>query len=269
METEAMGAGPDIILKAEGITKSFESKSGQVGRGKIKNTVLKGVSLQIPKGFTYGLVGESGCGKSTLCQIVVGLLRPEEGRVYFHGKELSSLTRGERQRIQLIFQDPYSSLNPKLTVGHVLKEALLSRGIPKGMREERALEVLKKVGLNEEHYFCYPHELSGGQRQRVAIARALCVEPQFLILDEPVSALDLLIQAQIVDLLMSLKEQNGLSYLFVSHDLKLVAYFSDIIGVMHKGEIVEEGPAMEVYTNPRHPYTRELLNSVPKLPMSG
>lgn len=256
----------NILLIGRNISKFFEIKAGILSKKRQTICALKDVTIKIPKGKTYGLVGESGCGKSTLCQVIVGLLRPERGQVLFKGVDIGELPRDERQKIQLVFQDPYSSLNPRLTVGYVMKEALAQAGVPKDLLEERAVQILKKVGLTESHYYCYPHQLSGGQRQRVAIARALCMEPELLILDEPVSALDVLIQAQIIELLMELKELNQLTYLFVSHDLKLVAYVSDIIGVMYRGELVEEGPSLEIYYNPRHPYTKELLSSVPTLP---
>lgn len=266
MQVKGDNSLEQTFLKVENVSKFFELKTNRLWGKKVTICAVKSVSFEVQKGITYGLVGESGSGKSTICQMLVGLLRPDEGRILYKGRDINVMTKKERQKMQLVFQDPYSSLNPRLTIGYSLKEALLHGGVPKGLLKEKALEFLRKVGLKEEHYYRYPHQLSGGQRQRVAIARALCMSPDFLVLDEPVSALDVLIQAQILELLMELKTQYELTYLIVSHDLKLVAYLSDTIGVMYRGQIVEQGPALDIYYNPKHRYTKQLVNSVPPSP---
>ena len=259
----------ETILALEGVCKYFHLKGGYLSSKKQMVTAVKDVSLSFPKGITYGLVGESGCGKTTLSHIMAGLLPPDRGKVIFNGEDLYALGYREfkerRKKIQLVFQDPYSSLNPRLTVGYVIKEALRQGNVPKEELEERAQSILISVGLDPSCMKSYPHQLSGGQRQRVVIARALCVSPVVLIMDEPVSSLDVLIQAQILDLFLEIKQRLQITYIFISHDLKIVAYLSDIIGVMFRGEILEEGPSLELYKNPLHPYTQLLLASVPKI----
>ncbi|MER7787019.1 ABC transporter ATP-binding protein [Streptomyces sp. NPDC097640] len=228
---------------------------------------VDGVSLTVRAGETLGLVGESGCGKSTLARTLVGINRPTEGSVRVRGRDVASMTRGEaaevRRGLQYVFQDPYASLNPRRTVRQVLDEALEVRGVPAAERSARALELLETVGLGERHLDRLPRAFSGGQRQRIGIARALAVEPECLVLDEPVSALDVSIQAQIMNLLADLRDRLGLGYLFIAHDLAVVRHISDRVAVMYLGRIIETGPAERLYADPLHPYTVSLLSSSP------
>jgi oligopeptide transport system ATP-binding protein len=234
--------------------------------GNIK--AVDGVSFNIVKGETLGLVGESGCGKSTTGRAMLQLYRPTAGKVSFSGKELTSL-KGEplrrmRRRMQMIFQDPYASLNPRMTVGDIIGEPLLVHNIVKGKeRRERVQELLKVVGLNPYFVNRYPHEFSGGQRQRIGVARALAVQPEFIVCDEPISALDVSIQAQIINLLEDLQGEFELTYLFIAHDLSVVRHISDRIAVMYLGKIVELATRFELYDQPLHPYTQALLSAVP------
>jgi oligopeptide transport system ATP-binding protein len=229
---------------------------------------VDGVSFNIVKGETLGLVGESGCGKSTTGRAMLQLYRPTAGKVSFSGKELTSL-KGEplrrmRRRMQMIFQDPYASLNPRMTVGDIIGEPLLVHNIVKGKeRRERVQELLKVVGLNPYFVNRYPHEFSGGQRQRIGVARALAVQPEFIVCDEPISALDVSIQAQIINLLEDLQGEFELTYLFIAHDLSVVRHISDRIAVMYLGKIVELATRFELYDQPLHPYTQALLSAVP------
>ncbi|MPY55386.1 dipeptide ABC transporter ATP-binding protein [Streptomyces acidicola] len=229
--------------------------------------IVDGVSLRVAAGETLGLVGESGCGKSTLARTLVGINRPAAGTVRIRGLDVATLPRREaaeaRRGVQYVFQDPYASLNPRRTVRQVLDEALGVRGVPAAERAERAAELLDLVGLGERHLDRLPHAFSGGQRQRIGIARALAVEPECLVLDEPVSALDVSIQAQIMNLLADLRDRLGLGYLFIAHDLAVVRHISDRVAVMYLGRIVETGPAERLYADPQHPYTVSLLSSVP------
>jgi oligopeptide transport system ATP-binding protein len=250
------------LLQVNNITKHFE-----VGRGIVK--AVDGVSFSIEKGETLGLVGESGCGKTTTGRCILQLERPTSGSIVFEGQELTTLDqaglRAVRRKMQVIFQDPYSSLNPRMTVGQIIAEPLAVHGIIRGSaaRGNRVKDLLGRVGLLPQHARRYPHEMSGGQRQRVGIARALAMEPSLIVCDEPVSALDVSIQAQIINLLEDLQSEFGLTYLFIAHDLAVVRHISDRVAVMYLGKIVEMADRKTIYDNPRHPYTRALLSAVP------
>ena len=238
-----------------------------------KTTVkaVDNVSFHIYEGETFGLVGESGSGKSTTGRSIIRLYDPTSGEIIFDGKNISEkkLKKCDRvhlnKNMQMIFQDPMACLNPRMTVGDIIAEGLDIHGICKSKEErtQRVYELLRTVGLNEQHASRYPHEFSGGQRQRIGIARALAIEPKFIIADEPISALDVSIQAQVVNLLRKLQKENGLTYLFIAHDLSMVKYISDRIGVMNKGKLVELATADELYENPLHPYTKSLLSAIP------
>jgi len=238
-----------------------------------KTTVkaVDNVSFHIYEGETFGLVGESGSGKSTTGRSIIRLYDPTSGEIIFDGKNISEkkLKKSDRvylnKNMQMIFQDPMACLNPRMTVGDIIAEGLDIHGICKSKEErtQRVYELLRTVGLNEQHASRYPHEFSGGQRQRIGIARALAIEPKFIIADEPISALDVSIQAQVVNLLRKLQKENGLTYLFIAHDLSMVKYISDRIGVMNKGKLVELATADELYENPLHPYTKSLLSAIP------
>jgi peptide/nickel transport system ATP-binding protein len=261
-----------IVLKAEDICKTFTLRSGWFSGHKRTLRAVKGVSLELPRGTTLGLVGESGCGKTTLAKIITRALEPDAGRVLFDDgsgpKDVHRLENSElkafRRAVQFIFQDPFSSLNPRMTVYETLTEPLLIHriGTP-DERYERAKELLEMVGLEQRSLRRYPHSFSGGQRQRLGIARALALNPQVLLCDEPVSALDVSVQAQVLNLLKDLQAALGLSYLFVSHNLAVVDYIADTIAVMCRGYIVEEAPKATLFRNPVHPYTQALLAAVP------
>ncbi|HEY2747774.1 MAG TPA: dipeptide ABC transporter ATP-binding protein [Polyangia bacterium] len=260
----------DALVSVENLTKHFAARPGLFGGGKGVIRAVDGVSLQIAAGETLGLVGESGCGKSTLGRAILRLHEPTSGRVVIDGTDVTALASGPlrafRKRAQIIFQDPYASLNPRMTVGAILDEPLVIHGLgDAAARQKRVAELLDVVGLRPEVAARYPHEFSGGQRQRVGIARALAVEPRFIVADEPLSALDVSIQAQIVNLLVELQRQHRLTYLFISHDLKIVEHLCDRVAVMYLGRVVEEAPAAALYARPLHPYTVALLSAVPEI----
>lgn len=258
------------LLRISGVKKYYPITEGLFRReiGTVK--AVDGVDLEIDGGRTLGLVGESGCGKSTLGRVILGLEPPTEGRVLFDGQDLSSV-RGEklhqvRRRMQIIFQDPYSSLNPRQTVGRIIGEGLVIHNIgTTAEQKESVRQIMEVVGLRPEHVNRYPHEFSGGQRQRIGIARALALHPELVICDEPLSALDVSIQAQVINLLKDLQQEFKLTYLFISHDLSVVRHISDRVAVMYLGQLVEIAEAVELFRNPGHPYTRTLLEAIPLL----
>jgi len=257
------------LLQVTDLVKYFPIKKGiMIGRTVGAVQAVDGVTFEIPKGETLGLVGESGCGKSTLARTILQLIEPTSGSIKFDGQEIAGLSKRQmrplRREMQMVFQDPYASLNPRKRVGSIIGDQLAIHGM--GDASERRAEVeglLERVGLSSEHYNRYPHEFSGGQRQRVGVARALALKPKLIIADEPVSALDVSIQAQIINLLEDLQDELDLTYLFVAHDLGVVRHVADTVAVMYLGQIVEMGPAEEVYSNPVHPYTEALLSAVP------
>jgi oligopeptide/dipeptide ABC transporter ATP-binding protein len=257
------------LLEVAGLKKHFPVKSGVFGRVGAHVRAVDGVDFYVQEGETLAIVGESGCGKSTVGRLVLRLLEPTDGQVRFEGDDLLALDsdglRARRRRMQVIFQDPYASLNPRMTVGAMLGEPLrLHRLIgDERARRGRVSELLELVGLRPDHARRYPHEFSGGQRQRIAIARALAVEPRLIVADEPVSALDVSIQAQVINLMKQLQQRFGLAYIFISHDLAVVKHIADRIAVMYLGKIVETATTDELFRNPRHPYTRALLSAVP------
>jgi oligopeptide transport system ATP-binding protein len=257
------------LLEVTDLVKHFPVKEGLlIDREVDRVLAVDGVSLTVAPGETLGLVGESGCGKSTLCRTVLQLLEPTSGSVRFEGREIAGLSRRKmrplRRQMQMIFQDPYASLNPRKRVGQIVGNQLKLEGVASGADlRRRVQELLERVGLAAEHYNRYPHEFSGGQRQRIGIARALALEPKLIVADEPVSALDVSIQAQIVNLLDDLQDELGLTYVFVAHDIGVVRHISDRIAVMYAGKIVEEGLADRVCEHPADPYTRTLLAAVP------
>lgn len=256
------------LLETKALCKYFPAKSGAFGKSQFLKAV-DGVDLRLEVGETLGLAGESGCGKSTVAKLLMGLIPPSEGTIHFCGKALSDLTKGERSSfrkdVQMIFQDPFSSLNPRMRVGEIIGEPLTIHGLAAGAgHRQKVLQLMAKVGLSEEQYSRYPHEFSGGQRQRIGIARALAVGPRLIIADEPVSALDLSIQAQIINLLQELKEEFSLSFLFIAHDLSVVRHVSDRIAIMYLGKIVEMGSREAVFSRLLHPYTEALLSAIPQ-----
>ncbi len=256
------------LVQVERLAKLFPVRQGLLARTRFVHAV-DGVSLYVKSGETLGLVGESGCGKSTLGRTLLRLIEPTYGRIMFDGRDITPLSQRQlrplRRRMQLIFQDPYSSLNPRMTVRATIAEALRIHKLASSRSEEEARieQLLTRVGLRAEAMHRYPHEFSGGQRQRIGIARALAVEPDFIVCDEPISALDVSIQAQIVNLLLDLQDELKLSYLFVSHDLKVVEYVSHRVAVMYLGKLVEVAPAASLYARRHHPYTRALLSAIP------
>jgi oligopeptide transport system ATP-binding protein len=256
------------LVRVENLAKFYPVRQGVFGKLTFLHAV-DGVSLEVHKGETLGLVGESGCGKSTLGRTILRLTDPTYGRIVFDGKDVVPMKaddlRALRRRMQIIFQDPYSSLNPKMTVRDIVGEALRIHKLVRGAAEEeaRVAQLLEKVGMRRELMDRYPHEFSGGQRQRVGIARALAVEPDFIVCDEPISALDVSIQAQIINLLQDLQDELGLAFLFISHDLKIVEYVSHRVAVMYLGKIVETASAKDLFEKRYHPYTRALLSAIP------
>lgn len=259
----------EIILKAVDLKKDYVIKKKTVFNPNEEVVhAVAGVSFEVEKGETLGVVGESGCGKSTLARLTAQLIKPTGGETYFKCKKLSSLSDKEtqevRRNIQMVFQNPLASLDPRKRIIQLLVEPLEIHSMgTKAEREEKALKMLEEVGLNRSYAYRFPHEFSGGQCQRINIARALMLNPEVLILDEPVSALDVSIQAQVINLLIDLQKQFNLTYIFISHDLNVVRYFCDRIMVMYMGEVVESGDSEEIYFNPKHEYTRKLLNAIP------
>jgi oligopeptide transport system ATP-binding protein len=262
------------LVRVENLSKEFPAGSTGLFGSKLTVKAVTGVNLEIHRGETLGLVGESGSGKSTLGRLILRLLEPTAGRVYFDGRDLSTLGRAElralRQKMQLVFQDPYSSLNPRMRVRSIVGEGIEIHRLARGKEKEaRIIALLEMVGLGADALDRYPHEFSGGQRQRIGIARALAVNPSFLVLDEPVSALDVSIQAQIINLLQDLQEKLNLTYLFIAHDLRVVEHISNRVAIMYLGKIVELATRDEIYLNPRHPYTRALLSAIPSVDQAG
>ena len=263
-----MNENDGTLLEVSDLRKWFPIRAGLLGRVKNHVKAVDGVSFHVRQGETLGLVGESGCGKTTVGRSLLRLIEPTSGQVRFRGQDLLQLSSGDmrrmRREMQIIFQDPYSSLNPRMTVEGIVGEAMTVHGIARGAdRRRRVGELLERVGLPARVMGRYPHEFSGGQRQRVGIARALALQPDFIVCDEAVSALDVSIQAQVINLLMDIQKEMGLSYLFIAHDLSVVEHISTRVAVMYLGHIVETSPAEELYKIPLHPYTRALLSAVP------
>jgi peptide/nickel transport system ATP-binding protein len=264
-----MSAGQEPLVSAQNLVKHFAARAGMFSRQRGVVRAVDDVSFTIPEGHTLGLVGESGCGKSTLGRLLLRLYEPTSGTVEVDRTRVTDLGRRElrefRRHMQIIFQDPYASLNPRMRVGDIVAEPMIIHGLHQGKSERaaRVHELLGRVGLREDASRRFPHEFSGGQRQRIGIARALAAEPRLIVADEPLSALDVSIQAQIVNLLEDLQRERRLTYLFISHDLKVVEHVSDRVAVMYLGKIVESAPASLLYREPRHPYTKALLAAVP------
>jgi dipeptide transport system ATP-binding protein len=254
------------VLEVRNLTRDYTSSGGFLRPAKVVHAV-KGVNFSLAKGRTLAVVGESGCGKSTLARMITLIDPPTAGEILIDGKPVDAghVTHDMRQKVQIVFQNPYGSLNPRQKIGDVLAEPLLlNTKMPAAERRERAMAMLLKVGLGPEHFNRYPHMFSGGQRQRIAIARALMLNPSFLVLDEPVSALDLSVQAQILNLLKDLQDEFGLTYVFISHDLSVVRYIADEVMVMYFGDVVEHGSREDVFGNPQHSYTKTLFAATPK-----
>ena len=262
------GTGPAPLLSVRALTKHFPIRRGFFGRQAGAVRAVDGISFDVAPGETLGLVGESGCGKTTAGRCILRLIEPTGGEVHFDGADVLSLNATElralRRRMQIVFQDPFSSLNPRMTVGAIVREGLTIHGLASGAAADaRVRQLLEEVGLRSEYASRYPHEFSGGQRQRIGIARALSVEPRFIVCDEPVSALDVSVQAQVINLLQDLQRDRGLAYLFIAHDLSVVEHIADRVAVMYLGRIVELTTAAELYRRPLMPYTQALLSAVP------
>jgi len=258
----------EVILKVENLKKYFPIKGGFFGKTVGNVRAVDDISLEIKKGETLGIVGESGCGKSTTGRAILQLLKPTDGKIYFKGQRIDGMKKSElrsiRPKMQLIFQDPYSSLNPRMTVGQIIGEALIDHGMVKKENiRGKVLEVMEMCGLAEYQIDRFPHEFSGGQRQRIGIARALALDPEFIVADEPVSALDVSIQAQIINLLAKLQKEKGFSYMFISHDLSVVEHLCNRVGVMYLGSMMELADKDRLFDNPLHPYTKALLSAIP------
>ncbi|MDB4936680.1 MAG: Oligopeptide transport ATP-binding protein OppF [Labilithrix sp.] len=268
--SDAPAAGrPRTLVATERVGKYFPVRGGFLSRNQKLLRAVDGVSIRVRRGETVGLVGESGCGKSTLGRLILRLVEPTFGRVVYDGKDIVPLSAADlrplRRKMQIIFQDPYSSLNPRMTVRDIVGEAIQIHKLAKTKNDEEEMvaSLLRKVGLRPDVMGRYPHEFSGGQRQRIGIARALAVQPEFIVCDEPISALDVSIQAQIVNLLMDLQDELGVAFLFISHDLRVVRHISQRVAVMYLGKLVEQGTTEQLYAAPLHPYTRALLGAVP------
>ncbi|WP_055492388.1 ABC transporter ATP-binding protein [Streptomyces sp. TP-A0356] len=263
-------AGPEPLLEVSGLVKYYPLTRGVLFKKQIGAVrAVDGVDFALARGETLGVVGESGCGKSTLARMLVNLEKPTAGSIRFKGEDITKLSgralKAVRRNIQMVFQDPYTSLNPRMTVGDIVGEPyeIHPEAAPKGERRRRVQELLDVVGLNPEYINRYPHQFSGGQRQRIGIARGLALRPEIIVADEPVSALDVSVQAQVINLLAELQDEFGLSYVFIAHDLSIVRHISDRVGVMYLGKIVEIGSDTEIYDHPTHPYTQALLSAVP------
>jgi oligopeptide/dipeptide ABC transporter ATP-binding protein len=259
----------ESLLAVRHVTKAFPIRGGLFKTRVGELRAVDDVSLTIPAGTSYGLVGESGSGKTTLGKVILRMIEPTTGQILFEGKDLCQLSGDELQRqragMQMVFQNPYSSLNPRMTVKSTVAEPLVIFGRARGKElDDRVRSLIATVGLRDEHLYRFPHEFSGGQRQRIGIARALALEPKLLVLDEPTSALDVSVQSQILNLLLDLQQRLGLTYLFISHDLAVIRYVCDRVGVMYLGRIVEEAPVEELFARPQHPYTRSLLSAIPE-----
>ena len=260
----------DILLNVEGM-KVYYPVKGDFGKGREFVKAVDGVSFEVRKGEVFGIVGESGCGKSTLGRGICKLETPTAGKIVLSGEDISSYGRKQmrsvRKKVQMVFQDPYASLNPRMSIFDIIAEPLIIHGLTKSKKEleDRVMELLRKVGLDDYHANRYPHEFSGGQRQRIGIARAIILKPEIIICDEPVSALDVSVQAKIINLLKELQQKLNISYIFISHDLGVVKHIADRVMVMYRGRVVEEGTRDEIFANPKHDYTKLLLSSIPKV----